>query len=241
MTAPRIYAACLASYNNGVLHGRWIDLYAADLDDVQGEIAEMLRESPHPNVTVDCPACVDVEFPITRTTCTKCGVTADYAPGSPPDTTRCHACGAVAFGCRLKELICTCGTCKGTRKVPSAEEYAVHDSEDLPAGFRDTEHPDLVALMERLQELEDLSDDEREAFDAFCAAEGDEDVETFRERYIGEFNSWAEVAEHTVEDGGLLEGVPESVARYFDFAAYGRDMELGGEAYESNGHYFWNR
>ncbi|WP_257998709.1 antirestriction protein ArdA [Xanthomonas arboricola] len=71
--------------------------------------------------------------------------------------------------------------------------------------------------------------------------EDGEDIDTFRERYIGEFNSWAEVAEHVVEDGGLLQDVPESVARYFDYASYGRDMHMGGEAYEANGHYFWNR
>jgi hypothetical protein len=23
--APKIYVACLASYNNGILHGKWID------------------------------------------------------------------------------------------------------------------------------------------------------------------------------------------------------------------------
>lgn len=207
MTAPRIYVACLASYNNGVLHGRWIELDGADSDDVQAEIDEMLRESPHPNVTTECP---------------ECGGSGDAAldrpAGVPP----------------------LCAMCKGTGKVPSAEEWAVHDSEDLPAGFRDTEHPDLSALMERLQELEDLSDDEREAFDAFCEVEGEEDVETFRERYIGDFNSWAELAEHVVEESALLQGVSDSLARYFDFASYGRDMRLGGEAYDSKGHYFWS-
>ncbi|MEA9589608.1 MULTISPECIES: antirestriction protein ArdA [Xanthomonas] len=62
-----------------------------------------------------------------------------------------------------------------------------------------------------LQEFEDLSDDEREAFDAFCEVEGDEDVDTFRERYIGEFSNWADMAEHVVEETALLEGVPESL------------------------------
>ncbi|WP_164090762.1 antirestriction protein ArdA, partial [Stenotrophomonas maltophilia] len=53
----RIYVACLASYNAGVLHGEWIDLEGRDADDVRDEIARILRESPHPNVTVDCPDC----------------------------------------------------------------------------------------------------------------------------------------------------------------------------------------
>lgn len=42
---PRIYAACLAAYNNGRLHGRWIDA-AQDPDDIQAEISEMLAASP---------------------------------------------------------------------------------------------------------------------------------------------------------------------------------------------------
>jgi antirestriction protein len=44
----RIYVACLASYNAGILHGRWIDA-SADVDAMQGEIDAMLRASPCPN------------------------------------------------------------------------------------------------------------------------------------------------------------------------------------------------
>ncbi|MBI1392928.1 MAG: antirestriction protein ArdA [Alphaproteobacteria bacterium] len=43
--APKIYVACLAAYNNGILHGRWIDAYQ-DADDIRAAIADMLRESP---------------------------------------------------------------------------------------------------------------------------------------------------------------------------------------------------
>jgi antirestriction protein len=50
----RIYAACLASYNNGVLHGRWIDA-SADANAMQEEVNAMLRESRFPNVTVTHP------------------------------------------------------------------------------------------------------------------------------------------------------------------------------------------
>ena len=42
--APRIYVACLASYNSGVLHGRWIDA-GQDAEAIHEEIAEMLSES----------------------------------------------------------------------------------------------------------------------------------------------------------------------------------------------------
>lgn len=55
-TSPRIYVASLSDYNNGILHGAWIDA-AQDVDTIREEIAAMLRESKHPNVTVDCPHC----------------------------------------------------------------------------------------------------------------------------------------------------------------------------------------
>lgn len=44
-TTPRIYVACLAAYNNGHLHGQWID---ADQDegDIFAEIHTMLLRSP---------------------------------------------------------------------------------------------------------------------------------------------------------------------------------------------------
>lgn len=49
MTA-RIYVACLASYNNGVLYGKWIDA-STDVMEMSAEIQEMLAGSPFPNVT----------------------------------------------------------------------------------------------------------------------------------------------------------------------------------------------
>ena len=44
---PRIYAASLADYNNGHLHGRWINANQ-DPDDLQADITEMLASSPIP-------------------------------------------------------------------------------------------------------------------------------------------------------------------------------------------------
>lgn len=42
---PKIYAACLASYNAGTLHGRWIDASLGE-DHIEEEIAAMLAASP---------------------------------------------------------------------------------------------------------------------------------------------------------------------------------------------------
>lgn len=42
---PRIYVACLAAYNNGWLHGAWIDV-EDDADAVREAINAMLKASP---------------------------------------------------------------------------------------------------------------------------------------------------------------------------------------------------
>ncbi len=47
MTNPRIYAACLAAYNNGQLHGAWIDADQS-ADDIGAAVEEMLAASPVP-------------------------------------------------------------------------------------------------------------------------------------------------------------------------------------------------
>jgi antirestriction protein len=44
---PRIYVACLAAYNNGRLHGTWIDI-EGDANTVYEEIQAMLADSPIP-------------------------------------------------------------------------------------------------------------------------------------------------------------------------------------------------
>jgi antirestriction protein len=42
---PKIYVACLSAYNNGFLHGKWIDA-AQDVNLVWQEIHQMLSNSP---------------------------------------------------------------------------------------------------------------------------------------------------------------------------------------------------
>ncbi|MFS2318896.1 antirestriction protein ArdA [Maricaulis sp. D1M11] len=44
----RIYVACLAAYNNGRLHGRWVNA-DQDAEAIQAEFAAMLAASPIPN------------------------------------------------------------------------------------------------------------------------------------------------------------------------------------------------
>ncbi|HAU0792906.1 TPA: antirestriction protein ArdA [Legionella pneumophila] len=45
MDKPEIYVACLASYNSGYLHGKWIDAHQSE-DAIMEEIQAMLDDSP---------------------------------------------------------------------------------------------------------------------------------------------------------------------------------------------------
>ncbi len=46
--SPRIYVACLSAYNNGILHGEWIDA-DQDADSIREEVKAMLANSPRPD------------------------------------------------------------------------------------------------------------------------------------------------------------------------------------------------
>lgn len=48
MDTPSIYVACLAAYNNAILHGVWIDATQSE-DDIMKEIWNMLDNSPEPD------------------------------------------------------------------------------------------------------------------------------------------------------------------------------------------------
>ncbi|AUH72632.1 antirestriction protein ArdA [Legionella sainthelensi] len=50
MTIPSIYVACLASYNNAILHGVWIDATQNE-DKIMEEIWRMLDNSHEPDAT----------------------------------------------------------------------------------------------------------------------------------------------------------------------------------------------
>jgi antirestriction protein len=91
--------------------------------------------------------------------------------------------------------------------------------------------------------MDELDGDAAEAFAAWVEHEGDYagDLDAFRDAYAGTFDTWADFAAEYIEQSGTLEGVPENVARYFDYESFGRDMRLGGDAWEAGGHYFWSR
>jgi antirestriction protein len=119
--------------------------------------------------------------------------------------------------------------------VYDAEEWAVHDVEDLPDLG---EYPDLAHVARIAQGIEQHG----EAFRAYLDWADDDraTVEDFEQRYIGEYRTRAEFAEQWLEDTGGLTDVPEHLQAFIDFDAYGRDMLLGGCVVNMDGHWFYN-
>jgi antirestriction protein len=68
----------------------------------------------------------------------------------------------------------------------------------------------------------------------------DEWRDDYEGAYIGEL-SVTDYAEQYISECGLLDGVPANIAAYFDYESYGRDLILGGDIWEHEGHLFWNR
>lgn len=68
--------------------------------------------------------------------------------------------------------------------------------------------------------------------------QGDSDlpvVSDFEEAYAGNWDSFREYADDYVDSTGMLDGVDETVARYFDYHAFARDLEMD-HSVEPDGH-----
>jgi antirestriction protein len=69
-------------------------------------------------------------------------------------------------------------------------------------------------------------------------------IDTAVECYIGEaegFNSHQWLGELMADQGIIDTDSMGELGRYFDYEMFGRDLELGGDVWESDGFYFWNR
>jgi antirestriction protein len=69
-------------------------------------------------------------------------------------------------------------------------------------------------------------------------------IDTAVECYIGEvegFNAHQWLGELMADQGLIDVDSMGELRHYFDYEMYGRDLELGGDVWESDGFYFWNR
>ena len=122
------------------------------------------------------------------------------------------------------------------------EEYFITDYESDIDGLKVGEYENVDDLNELAEALEDLDSEEENVLSVMledgCTFE--EALEKIKDRdYMVYYNcdSMEDVAYQVVEESGLLDGVPEKVARYFNYEAYGRDLEIEGTFYQINNAY----
>jgi antirestriction protein len=254
-TDRRIYVACLASYNNGVLHGTWIDTEGMDADELYEEVRDkVLLTSRFPNVLVTCPDCEGdntLEEQLDNAIETKgwnARMLADGRWVAEQDLDAMNYVGATrlaaleAFQAGENIEVKVCERCHGAGKLPSSEEYAIHDHEGYPNGLIGEYTPlsEIAKIEEVLGELD--SDEEMEAFMIWvntCQSGDlkDASVDKFRDAYRGHWDSVKDFAMDWAVETGLIDD-QHPMFGYIDWEHYWEgDLRHNGFT-EENGHFF---
>ena len=155
---PKIYIACLASYNNGILHGAWVDA-ALGIDHIQDALHAILKSSP----------------------------------------------------------------------IAGAEEWAVHDYEDFET-LNISEYEGFDSICEKAEFIENHGALGTALADYF-GGDLEEAEQAIESQYCGAYDNITDYAREFYEECGLLNEVPEHLARYIDFEAIGRDMDMAGDIF----------
>ena len=114
------------------------------------------------------------------------------------------------------------------------DELFISDYETDISGLKVSEYEDILQLNEIAEEIEEMREDELIAFQAYLEQYANNMEQALEEVHQGNYriyyncDNMEDVAYQVVNDCGLLDGVPEEVKIYFDYEAYGRDMEING-------------
>lgn len=118
-------------------------------------------------------------------------------------------------------------------------ELMYQDFEGFPrhlyseSGFGEEEFDNVKMIAE-------LTGEEKEAFEAYVSLFDEYDIDDFRDRYLGHFNSDQEFGEWYIDSlGGIEELGRQTVESYFDYEHFGRELAWGFS--EQDGYYFQQR
>lgn len=114
------------------------------------------------------------------------------------------------------------------------EEFFFTDFETDIDGLEIPEHISIEDLNEMAEEIDNLDEEEQEVLSGLlkeCGCSYEEAISIINN---GEYRVYhncfdmSEVAEQVVEECGYLDKVPEYLRNYFDYEAFGRDLEIEG-------------
>ena len=112
------------------------------------------------------------------------------------------------------------------------DELFISDYETDISNLKISEYDDILQLNEIAEEIDNLSDDEVIALQAYLKQytnglqQALDAVRQGNYRIYYDCDNMEDVAYQVVNDCGLLDGVTEEVKRYFDYEAYGRDIDI---------------
>ena len=120
-----------------------------------------------------------------------------------------------------------CEVCRFLHRDEADPELMFQDMENFPDAWYNESGLDEDTF-DLILQYADLDDDERRAFDAYIENKGSgrdaEVFDDFRDKYVGEFDSEEEFAEHIADECGMLDKVPESIKQYFNYERFARDL-----------------
>ena len=90
---------------------------------------------------------------------------------------------------------------------------------------------------DKIMEYANLDDDDREAYEAFVDAFGNDSIDSFKERYMGKWDSEEAFAEHIIDECYDLTDMMGHLSSYFDYQAYARDLFIE-DYYYTDGYVF---
>lgn len=111
------------------------------------------------------------------------------------------------------------------------DELFISDYETDLSSLKISEYEDIMQLNEIAEEIAGMYDDEVIALQAYLEEYNNmeqalDEVRQGNYRIYYNCDNMEDVAYQVVNDCGLLDGVPEEVKIYFDYEAYGRDMDI---------------
>lgn len=114
---------------------------------------------------------------------------------------------------------------------PFAEEYAIHDHQELPGILGRSEWPDIDKLAEYVQNWAELdNEDDQLAYKICCDHAGVIlHLDDFRDQFRGWYDSPKDFAYELAEETGLLDQLEDNPLRcYIDWEGYWRELDMNG-------------
>lgn len=114
------------------------------------------------------------------------------------------------------------------------DELFISDYETDINGLKVAEYEGSLQLNEIAEEIEEMREDELIAFQAYLEQYANNMEQALEEVRQGNYriyyncDNMEDVAYQVVNESGLLDGVPETIKGYFDYEAYGRDIDIEG-------------